>query len=230
MRRLYPLFLLLVVALATFAPARQARADLAWRDGSIAETNTLNCITGSPEFGIGAYVGQLYDTTYASPYVGQLFYMRVIIGGLGAPCGGTYLDVQFVPPAGVTVNAPANYPVRCFYQSVNSNSFAEFGASQGCPQPPFGIGVNPQGSGYRIDRRQPGDNNPAWPLAQGAFFQFWIPVVSDRPLDGLQTSTNFYAPIHGIDGVFSEWVYPRQTVYVAPAPNVDRVFKSGFEL
>jgi len=51
--------------------------------------------------------------------------------------------------------------------------------------------------------------------------------MSDRPLDGLQISMEFTAPVQAIDGVYNYWIYPWQTVYVAGAP--DPIFANRFE-
>jgi len=203
---------LVLAAVGILAQTPRAQATVAWRDGLIIESYTLNCLYQTPEYGIGAFVGQLYDTSYAEPYVGERFYMRIHVAGLGHPCAHNYLDVQFVPPAGVTVSSVDDYPVRCFYQAPGSTEFSEIGAANGCAQPPFGIAANSAGTGYRIDRRQPGDPLPAW---------------SDRPLDGLQISMEFIAPIQAIDGVYNYWIYPWQTVYVAGV--ADPIFADRFE-
>ena len=220
-------FALVLATIAVLAQASRAHATVAWRDGLIFESYTLNCLFQTPEYGIGAFVGQLYDTSYVEPYVGERFYMRVHIAGLGHPCADNYLDVQFVPPEGVSVSSVDNYPVRCFYQAPGSTAYTEIATVNGCPQPPFGIAANGAGTGYRIDRRQPGDTLPAWFLPGGGAYEFWIPVVSDRPLDGLQTSMEFTAPVQAIDGVYNYWIYPWQTVYVAS--NSDLIFATRFE-
>ena len=219
-------FVLLAAALGLLASAPRADAALAWRDGLITETLTYNCITQYTEYGIGAFVGQLYDTSYTQPYVGQRFYMRIHVVGLGHPCSDYHLDVQFVPPAGVTASAVPDYPLRCFYQAPGSTTYNEFGAADGCPQPPFGLAPNSGGTGFRIDRRRPGDPLPAWFLPGGGGYEFWVPVISDRPLDGLQANTSFDVPIQAIDGIFNSWTYPSQSVYVATA---DPVFANGFQ-
>ena len=219
--------LVFATAVGLLVQIPRAHATLAWRDGLITETFTLNCLSQMSEYGVGAFVGQLYDTTYAEPYVGERFYMRIHVAGLGHPCADNYIDVQFVPPAGVTASSVDNYPLRCFYQAPGNTEFIEFGTAQGCPQPPFGIAANSAGTGFRIDRRQP-DGNPTWFLPGGGAYEFWIPVVSDRPLDGLQGNSEFDAAIQAVDGVYNYWTYPWQSVYVANAPK-DPIFAAHFE-
>jgi hypothetical protein len=216
-----------LAGLGLLAIAPPANAALAWRDGLITETYTHNCLSQLDEFGIGAFVGQLYDTSYSQPYVGQRFYMRIHIAGLGHPCADNYLDVQFVPPTGVTASAAPDYPLRCWYQAPGITAYTEFGAADGCPQPPFNVEANGAGTGYRIDRRKPGDPLPAWFLPGGGAYEFWVPVISDRPLDGLQGNTSFDAAIQAVDGVFNYWTYPWQSVFVAPV--ADPIFGNGFQ-
>jgi len=223
----FGLTLALAAIAAMLAAVPRAHAELAWREGLIVESYTLNCLSQQTEFGIGAVVAQLYDTTYTEPYVGERFYMSIHIAGLGHPCADNYLDVQFVPPTGVTASAVANYPLRCFYQAPGTTAFTEFFAADGCPQPPFNIAANSAGTGYRIDRRQPGNPLPAWFLPGGGAYEFWIPVVSDRPLDGLQRNTEFDAAIQAVDGVNNYWIYPWQSVFVANRP--DPIFGNRFE-
>lgn len=221
-----PFARLLVTIAMLLASALQADAAIAWRDGLITETYTLNCLSQQSEFGIGAFVGQLYDISYAEPYVGERFYMRIHVSGLGHPCADTYLDVQFAPPAGVTASAAAGYPLRCFYHPPGTTAFTEFGVEYGCPQPPFRIETNPAGTGYRLDQRKAGGAEPLWFLPGGASYEFWIPVISDRPLDGLRAGTSFDTAIHAIDAIYDYWTYPWQSVYVAFA---DPVFGDGFD-
>src|ERR1700675_1927315 len=116
------LMLILATALGILGQVPRAHAAIAWRDGLIIETYTLNCLYQTSGYGIGAFVGQLYDTSYTEPYVGERFYMRIHLAGPGHPCADNYLDVQFVPPAGVTVSAADNYPVRCFYQAPGTTA------------------------------------------------------------------------------------------------------------
>lgn len=217
----------LVTALCALC-GHPASAQPAWRDGLITYTYDFNCLSGLMEPEAGTLVGQLYDTNYAEPYVGQRFYMRVAIYALGHPCSTMfYVDAQFVPPAPVTVSALPEYPVRCFYAAPPNGAFTEFFAVEGCPQPPFQVAPNSAGTGYRIDRRAPGETLPWWPLPFAGAYEFWIPVVSDRPLDGLGAATKFTAPIQIIDGLNNFWTYPWQTTYVAGAPDV--VFRGDFE-
>jgi hypothetical protein len=214
-----------------FNPNPTSPDSIVWRDGGIAYAATLDCITGVAN-GVGGYVGQLIDDPgFSQPYVGQRFYMRIGAAALASPCVGSYLGVTFIPPAGMTISPDVGYGTRCFYKPVNSSQYQEF--TQYCPQPPYSIIAVPGGTAYFLASADPQNaGRPAWPFAFGSGFIFQIPVVSNRTMNGLDTTSGIqaYAPMQYIDGVNSPWIYPQLSVYVAPAPvTVDPIFANRFE-
>jgi hypothetical protein len=199
-----------------------------WVDGLIRYAGTVDCFTGAAQ-GIGTYVGQLAETTnFSQPTVGQRFYIRIGAAALAAPCAGSQLGVFFAPPSGVSVNAVPDYKTRCFSKAPSQNSLQEF--TQGCPQPPYSIQPVPGGNAFLV--ANPSAGSGAWPFPFGSSYEFWIPVISDRTMNGLNTTPGIQlnGALFYIDGVTSPWVYPQFSMIVAPgAPTADPIFRNGFE-
>ncbi len=204
-----------------------------WVDGPLQYAATIDCITGVTN-GIGTGVSQLIDTaTFQQPYVGQRFYLKVTAGALAAPCAGSYLAVYFVPPQGVNVDAVANYPTRCFSKAPSQSAVQEF--TNFCPQPPYSILPVQGGSAFLIPNRDPAtptNIQPTWPFPFGAIYEFWIPVISTRQMNGLNSTSGIqaYGPVRYFDGVNTPWLTPLFSMFVAPAPvQADPIFQTGFE-
>jgi hypothetical protein len=201
-----------------------------WVDGAIEYAGTVDCITG-PTFGIGSYVGQLLDTAnFSQPAVGQGFYIRVGAASLATPCVSLpLLAAYFAPPQGVAVSPAAGFPTRCFSKAPQQTALQEF--TQGCPQPPYAVQIVPGGSGFALSNLVSGSNG-LWPFPFGSRYEFWIPVVSSRPMNGLNTTPGIQlaAAIQYLDGNTSPWRYPQLSMTVAAgSPQVDPIFANGFE-
>jgi hypothetical protein len=199
-----------------------------WRDGAIAYGGTVDCITGVAQ-GVGTYVGQLIETSnFSQPTVGQRFYIRIGAAALAAPCAGSFLGVFFAPPQGVSVDAVPTYKTRCFSKAPSQNNLTEF--TQGCPQPPYSVQAVPGGTAFGV--LNPSASSGAWPFPFGAAYEFWIPVISSRTMNGLNTTPGIQlnGALLYIDGVTSPWVNPQFSMYLAPgAPTADPIFRNGFE-
>jgi hypothetical protein len=223
-----------VSAVGNLAPPEPARTSarspnaVQWVDGAIEYALTNDCITGLAQ-GIGTYVGQLVETTnFSQPTVGQRFYVRIGAAALAAPCAGSQLGVFFAPPQGVTVNAVPDYKARCFSKAPSQNALQEF--TQGCPQPPYSIQTVPAGTAFLVPN--PSAPSGAWPFPFGSSYEFWIPVISNRTMNGLNTTPGIQltGALFYIDGNTSPWLYPKFSMIVAPgAPAVDPIFRNGFE-
>ncbi len=188
-------------ATAAAPAAARASTDAAvWRSGSIAYSNIVNCasvIFGSPytERGVGAYAGQLMDPDAAQPIPGQVYYLRVTVSGLGLPCSGTYLRIDFdLPDNTALAISPAN-PVYCFYGP----------SAQQCPQslPPSALHT---GAFYL----QAPTSDGLWPLAQGSTFEARIPVITSAPI----SDNAFTAIVTVLDGNSSPTLRPAVGAYV----------------
>lgn len=93
--------------------------SLAWYDGLIQYSSILNCasiIGGFPyiEYGMGTYVGFIADPEAAAPGINQVYYVHVVVAGLGNSCAGqrAFIDVQL--PANTSLAITPSTPVHCF--------------------------------------------------------------------------------------------------------------------
>jgi hypothetical protein len=201
-----------------------------WVDGPIQYAPTVDCITGVA-IGIGSYVGQLVDTAdFSQPTVGQGFYIRVGAASLAAPCVNLpRLGVFFAPPSGVNISPEPGSATRCFSKAPQQTALQEF--TQGCPQPPYTIQTTPGGTAFSLPDPSPGSSG-LWPFPFGSRYEFWIPVRSTRPMNGLNTTPGIQlaAAIWYLDGNTSPWRYPQLSMIVAAgSPQVDPIFRNGFE-
>jgi len=197
-----------------------ATAQVQYRSGQIVYTPAIDFTLGLMQNGTGYFVSQAYIPNPPQPTVNQPYYVSVRMEGIASPAVGRFMVVAFVPPSGTTVVVNAATPVRCFYRAMSgTGNFTEFtnqvltdvsfGANLrifGCPQPgagadPYSIIPVPGGNAYYLDRRdpaQPASSN--WPLGSQAGYEFLIPVVSNRTMDGFSANDRFYGVIRSIQG------------------------------
>ncbi len=163
-----------------------AHAAYAWQDGGIQESQITNCVSiiqGSPytEAGAGTYVGA-YVNPSALRHIGDLYYVHVVVYGLGNSCSGQYADIQLGLPAGTAPAISGTYPVKCFLihppDSTHANSYSVQDTGSACPQ------TTSNGThGYVFDPPNGSISPPFWPLPQGGGVELQIPVMSTKAVD-----------------------------------------------
>ena len=97
-----------------------APAAAQWYDGSIQYSTITNCfsiIQGLPyqEYGMGTYVG-----FYANPEAGQpspntVYYVHVVIAGMGNSCSGQRAYIDLALPSNTSLAIDGTNKVRCYY-------------------------------------------------------------------------------------------------------------------
>ena len=191
--------------LSTIAPQSSTQA-IAWYDGLIQYSTILNCVSiiqGFPytENGMGAYVGFTADPEAAAPGINQTYYVHVIVAGLGNSCAGqrAFIDIQL--PASTTLAITPSTPVYCFAGGNPLNPPSD--CPQTLPASPFNPGAY---AIYSTDAT----NNYTWPVPQGAFWEFQIPVKSIAALTG----NLFRANVWAMDGNDNPWLRPEIGVFV----------------
>ena len=192
-----------------------------WYNGPIAYSTVINCasiILGNPytEAGAGAYVGFRVDLAANQPGPNQTYYIHIVIGGIGNPCPGTLVYPEISLPANTTFAFDAAHLMYCYYDST----------AVACPSQLLPSIYNP--GAYSI----PGDPKygNTWPLAQGHFLEFQMPVQSSTILSGAVMTAHVWV----IDGNDSPWLHPTQGVYVFsntptlfyPYPSSDSITKT----
>lgn len=180
--------------------------SVSWYDGLIQYSNILNCVSiiqGFPyyERGMGTYVGFTADPQAASPGINQVYYVHVIVAGLGNACSGqrAFIDIQL--PPGTTLAIAPSTPVYCF---AGGNPLSPAGD---CPQT---LPTSPYNAGAYAIYSPDAANNYTWPIPQGAFWEFQIPVRSNTMLSG----SPFRANVLALDGNDSPWLRPEIGVFV----------------
>jgi hypothetical protein len=186
--------LALTATLLAMGMPATAHAAYAWQDGAIQESQITNCesiIQGSPyqEAGAGAYAGAYLDPN-ALPHIGDLYYVHVVIYGLGNSCSGQYADIQIGLPDGTAPAISATYPVKCFLNFAPESTYPHGHTVQdtesSCPQASTGGQY-----GYEFDP-PPGtvpNGPPFWPIPQGGGVEIQIPVRSTKPVSSATALT-----------------------------------------
>lgn len=183
MRRLACLALALLGSLLVAAPAV---AQPTWVAGALQETDILSCIQNIPENGTGAYLAYLDPDEGVAPQTGEVYYVAVVVAGLGNNCAGTIYNPQLILPPGTEPAISAANPIYCFVSPTSGQPVQlRNGMCAGVEQLPDG--------NLQID------SSPAWagtfegipiapffPIAQGYFEEEHVPVVSHQPLSGAQ--------------------------------------------
>ena len=194
---------------APAAPAPAAPASLnasAWYDGLIQYSTITNCVSiiqGLPyqESGAGTYVGFLADPDNGQPAPNTTYYVHIVIAGLGNSCSGmrAYVDVSL--PANTTLAIDSTNKVYCLFDGVQISPASD------CPQSLPASAYNP--GAYTIWSPDTANAN-TWPIPQGRFVEFQIPVRSSTTL----TNSPLQANVWMLDGNDSPWLRPQQGVYV----------------
>jgi hypothetical protein len=203
-----------LVAMVFTASAAQAAPS--WHDGVVDYSYSVNCssmIFGTPylEATAGSYAGVYVDDANL-PDAGEVFYVRMTVAGLGAPCAGPYAHMELALPTDVNLAISQDFPVFCYGQRPNGNQWVRETAA--CRQTP-GQGAH----GYTFGSP---DGAP-YPLPQGAFWQIQVPVYSTKPLSGIAGTRVsgcgdcFFTPIQILDGGSSPFQFARQYLNVSAA-------------
>ena len=191
----------------TPAPARTSgpgASGPAWYDGSIQESTITNCISiiqGTPyeEAGAGTYAGFYADPSSGQPAINSVYYVHVVIYGLGNACSGIRAYIEISLPANTSLAINGTHPLYCFFDGVSGGS--------DCPQ---SLPASAYNAGAYAIPSTDAANAHTWPLPQGHNLEIQIPVISTAALN----NSTFQANIWTLDGNSSPWLYPHEGVYV----------------
>ncbi|CAG0934367.1 hypothetical protein TFLX_03456 [Thermoflexales bacterium] len=177
----------------------------AWYDGGIQYSSITNCVSiiqGFPyqEYGIGTYTG-----FYANPEAGQpspntVYYVHVVVAGLGNACSGQRAYIDLGLPANTTLAIDATNKVRCYYDNVAL-------PANECPQTLQPSSYN--SGAYWIPSVDAAHAN-LWPIPQGRILEIQVPVRSSAPL----SNSPLQAHVWALDGNSSPWLRPQTGIYV----------------
>ncbi len=177
----------------------------AWYDGLIQYSSIVNCVSiiqGLPynENGIGTYTGFRADPEAGQPSPNSVYYVHVVIAGMGNACSGqrAYIDVQL--PANTSLAIDGTNKVYCYYDNVPL-------PANECPQSLPASGYNP--GAYWIPSVDNAHAN-LWPIPLGRIMEIQIPVRTTTTL----TNSPLTAHVWALDGNSSPWLHPQQGVYV----------------
>ena len=194
--------------------ARRAEAAGGWFDGPIEYSDIIDCVSiiqGAPYSvkGAGVYVGFAADPNTSQPGIGQTYYVRVAVGGLGNSCSGQRADLNIKLPTNTSLDISGANPVKCFYDSTQLQG-------SDCPQSlPSSAGI--YGAGFvRIPSSDTANLN-LWPIPIGKILTVYIPVKSSTVLSG----ATLEARVKMFDGNSSPVLAPRQGVYVFAPTNAN---------
>lgn len=182
-----------------------AQAGWQWYSGKVEYSTITNCpsiIFGNPypESGAAAYVSFIADPDAQLPKVNDLYYLSVVIWGLGNACAGQRAGIEIQLPPSTTIDP--TWPVECY------NKYTPPGTYENCTS---ALAPSARGSNvYRLNA--PGQEAYAytWPLPQGGWHEIQIPVKSSTPL----TAAELRAYVQMFDGNSNPLLQPTQGVFV----------------
>jgi len=187
-------------------PDQVTAAGATWYDGPSQYSTITNCasiIQGAPylENGASAYVGFLADPNNAQPAPNTVYYIHVVVAGLGNSCAGmrAYLDIGL--PANTSLAIDGTNHVYCFFDNVQITPASD------CPQSLPASSYNP---GFYDIPSTDSAHAYLWPIPQGHFLEIQIPVRTTTAL----TNSALLARVWMLDGNSSPWLQPQQGVYV----------------
>lgn len=204
--------LLVLGTLAATAVSNPRPADAAgepggFYDGPIEYSSIVNCASiifppAYKESGAAAYVGQYADPDENPPVpaTNQAFYVHVVVYGLGNACSGQRFIPAFSLPSNVSLYTAA--PILCFTANGQATSASD------CPQ--WGNVTTSTIGGQYMYLSTDGANANSWPLPQGAFWEFRIPVVSSTT----KTNATLRGFVKMFDGNDSPVLTPDAPFYV----------------
>jgi hypothetical protein len=177
-----------------------------WYNGRTDYSTILNCasvIQGFPyqEYGAGAYTGYLADLNAGKPAPNDVYYIHIVIGGLGNSCSGqrAFVDVQL--PANTSLAIDPSHRLYCLLDN------AQISPGSDCPQSLPGSSYHP---GAYVIPSPDIANGRSWPLPQGHIYEFQIPVKSTTALSNSALQANVWM----LDGNSSPWLIAQQGIYV----------------
>lgn len=188
--------------------AAPAQAEPVWVEGTFQETNISSCIQAIPEKGTSAFLAYQEPAANTPPRVGDVYYVGVVVAGLGNTCSGTIYNPQVKLPPGTAPAVSAQNPVYCFASPSAGAAMQRYSGM--CA----GVETLPNGN-VQID------SAPAWagtfngnpiapffPIAQGYFEEENFPVISSVPLSGAQKiESDIYTTDEGGQHLYP-WVAP----------------------
>ena len=107
----------------TPAPARNSGPGLSgpsWYDGAFQESTITNCISiiqGTPyeETGATTYAGFFADPTSGQPAINSVYYVHVVLFGMGNACSGIRAYIEISLPANTSLAISGTHPLYCFF-------------------------------------------------------------------------------------------------------------------
>jgi hypothetical protein len=193
------------VQYATDQSGPSAPMTFAWYDGLIQYSTITNCVSiiqGYPyqEYGMGTYVGFRADPEAGQPSPNAVYYVHVVIAGMGNACSGQRAYVDLALPANTTLAIDSTNRVYCYYDG------AALPANE-CPQTFQPSSYNP--GAYWIPSVDAA-HAYTWPIPQGRILEIQVPVRSSTALSSSPLQSHVWA----LDGNSSPWLHPQQGVYV----------------
>jgi len=173
--------------------AGSASAQGVWNDGSASRLQH-RCVLGIDLVDMIEDLAWTWVGFFGLPQVGQVYYARISLGGLG--CSGAWAIPEVKLPRGTSFAITPSNPVRCYLKGANASSPSQL-TDGSCPSAPF-IGLypysnssfpNPGGSPYSNQFFSfPPATQPYWPLPPGAILTIEFPIISSQALSGFASN------------------------------------------
>ena len=179
-----------------------------WIDGAMQSTMDQNCYTGLLAPITSEFVSYWGNEAATSPKVGDVYYGRVVVAGVGRPCAGPMASIEVILPANTFFAIDETNPVHCFTATIEEWKFKEL-PRKDCPQKTY--------KGYYgwVFNRPGGE---PWDVRNGKLISVAFPLVSTKVMKGIATNDYLTGAVRALSGQYDPWDDPEVGVFVADNP------------
>lgn len=183
--------------LGALAISTGAHAAPAWFDGTANESLIVSCTSIifpplTTVVGAKAFVSVFVDLQDL-PLVGEVFYARIVVAGIGDTCSSNYLVApEFSLPNGVDIVPSTSNPIACQLLDLTTQQIQSL---PGCPVAPLPA---IWGGTHAIPFNA--INTNGWNVPQGKALIVAAPLVASRPLAVFAPNDRIRAVIKTVDG------------------------------
>jgi hypothetical protein len=193
---------LLTPRMPVFAPDKSKNK---WLDGAMQSAMSQNCFTGFVGPSSSEFVGYWGNENVTSPRVGDVYYGRAVVAGVGSPCAGPMANIEIILPPDTFFAIDATNPVRCSVGNIEDWKFTDLPTKE-CQQKPY------KGRFGWVFNRASGE---PWDIRDGKIVIVAFPMVSMKKMNGIATNSYLTGAIQAMDGLLDPWDNPKMGVFVA---------------
>jgi hypothetical protein len=157
---------------------------------------------------MSSLVGYFGSEDGTSPKVGDVYYVRIVVGDLGGTCGLLFANVQIILPPDTIVAIDRTNKVLCSTATAGNWNYVDVPAGD-CPQSTIYGGF-----GWVFNKA----NGVPWDLSGGRMVVIMVPVISKKQMGGSGTNAWLEGAVQAFNNQRNPWGNPRRDLVVADNP------------